>query len=283
MHRILMSLGSRWRLRPALAQVPAAELAKPPANARHFVIQSTGGKHGDSWSWIAADGTRMGRESMNLRGQVFELDSSGKAGADGSLGHHDPRRDAAGRRRRDLHRQRRHRAAGRARSTPAPRAYSTRRRSMSSQGGPIDTNAWFLERAAREPGQDARPAARRQGHAQQADRRSTVGSGATKQTIDAVGGHRPQHLAASRSGPTRNDKFFGLTVGIAWLPEAYAGEQAKHREGAGRRHGARRRRGLAKALVKVPAGPVAFTHVRTVRRRRACDSSPTRRSSSTTA
>ena len=64
----------------ALAQVPPAELAKPPANARHFVIQSTGGKHGDSWIWVAADGTRMGRESMNLRGQVFELDSSGKAG-----------------------------------------------------------------------------------------------------------------------------------------------------------------------------------------------------------
>ncbi len=65
-----------------LAQVPASDLAKPPANARHFVIQSTGGKHGDSWSWVTADGTRMGRESMNLRGQVFELDSSGKAGPD---------------------------------------------------------------------------------------------------------------------------------------------------------------------------------------------------------
>src|SRR5689334_12401200 len=65
-----------------LAQTPASELAKPPATARHFVIQSTGGKHGDSWSWIAADGARMGRESMNLRGQVFELESSGKAGSD---------------------------------------------------------------------------------------------------------------------------------------------------------------------------------------------------------
>ena len=66
-----------------LAQVPAADLAKPPAEARHFVIQSTGGKHGDSWIWVAADGSRMGRESMNLRGQVFELDSTGKAGPDG--------------------------------------------------------------------------------------------------------------------------------------------------------------------------------------------------------
>src|SRR5262245_12654668 len=67
----------------AFAQVAVSDLAKPPASARHFVIQSTGGKHGDSWMWATADGTRMGRESMNLRGQVFELDSSGKAGPDG--------------------------------------------------------------------------------------------------------------------------------------------------------------------------------------------------------
>src|SRR4051812_2422279 len=82
MHRIL---GAAWLLAmtSVLAQVPPADLAKPPATARHFIIQSTGGKHGDSWTWVAPDGTRMARESMNLRGQVFELDSSGKAGADG--------------------------------------------------------------------------------------------------------------------------------------------------------------------------------------------------------
>jgi hypothetical protein len=67
----------------AAAQTPVADLAKPPANAQHFVIESTGGKHGDSWIWVAANGIRMGRESMNLRGQVFELDSEGKAGPDG--------------------------------------------------------------------------------------------------------------------------------------------------------------------------------------------------------
>jgi hypothetical protein len=85
MHRTRVSIGllAAAVASAALAQVPAADLSKPPANARHFVIQSTGGKHGDSWSWVAPDGIRMGRESMNLRGQVFELDSSGKAGADG--------------------------------------------------------------------------------------------------------------------------------------------------------------------------------------------------------
>lgn len=69
----------------AWTQVPTEQLAKPPANARHYLIQSTAGKHGDSWTWTTPDGKRMGRESMNLRGQVFELDSTGKPGKDGMV------------------------------------------------------------------------------------------------------------------------------------------------------------------------------------------------------
>ena len=69
----------------ATAQLPTADLAKPPAGATHYIIQSTGGKHGDSWRWTAPDGARMARESINLRGQVFELDSSGRSGNDGML------------------------------------------------------------------------------------------------------------------------------------------------------------------------------------------------------
>ena len=67
----------------AMAQTPTAELAKPPADARHFVIMSTGGKHGDSWAWTLPDGTRMSRESLNLRGQVWEIDTSVASGTDG--------------------------------------------------------------------------------------------------------------------------------------------------------------------------------------------------------
>jgi len=67
-----------------LAQTPKDQLAKPPADAHHYVIESTGGKHGDSWMWVSADGAHMGRESMNLRGQVWEIDSSGKPGVAGS-------------------------------------------------------------------------------------------------------------------------------------------------------------------------------------------------------
>src|SRR3954449_312962 len=67
----------------ARAQPLVADLAKPPADAEHLIISSTGGKHGDSWIWRAPDGTLMGRESMNLRGQVFETESAEKLNADG--------------------------------------------------------------------------------------------------------------------------------------------------------------------------------------------------------
>ena len=71
---------------PALADpVPVSALAVPPASAQQFVIMSAAGKHGTSARWTTPDGTRMGRESMNLRGQIFEVDSAAGVGPDGML------------------------------------------------------------------------------------------------------------------------------------------------------------------------------------------------------
>jgi hypothetical protein len=82
--RILAVAVSCAALAGALAaQTPGAGLATPPAGARHFVIQSVAARHGDSWIWVTPDGVRMGRETFNLRGQIFDVDSSGKAGSDG--------------------------------------------------------------------------------------------------------------------------------------------------------------------------------------------------------
>jgi imidazolonepropionase-like amidohydrolase len=58
-----------------------------------------------------------------------------------------------------------------------------------------------------------------------------------------------------------NNKFFALTVGLAWLPEAYAAEQKKI-EDAQAKAVAARAAALANALVTIPARPVAFTGVR---------------------
>src|SRR5687767_2357942 len=69
---IVLLTGCSWA---SNAQVPKSELAKPPASATHYIVQSTAGPHGESWVWTTSDGARAARESMNLRGQVWEMDS----------------------------------------------------------------------------------------------------------------------------------------------------------------------------------------------------------------
>jgi cytosine/adenosine deaminase-related metal-dependent hydrolase len=258
MRRILLSISLTAAVAAASAQVPVAELAKPPAGARHFIIQSTGGKHGDSWTWVAADGTRMGRESMNLRGQVFELDSSGKAGADGlpsslTIRGVTPQGDAAetftisgG-------------TAGWKSPVDAGTASYAAPAFYVSQGGPIDTTAWFLEALLARPDKslDLLPGGKARA-AKLVD--LAVGDGTAKQTITlwAITGISTSPLPIWSDA---NNRFFALTFGIAWLPETYAGEQKRIEEAQAGAMAAQAP-GLVKALVTVPVAPVAFTGVR---------------------
>jgi imidazolonepropionase-like amidohydrolase len=241
-----------------LAQVPTSELAKPPANARHFIIQSTGGKHGDSWLWVTADGTRVGRESMNLRGQVFELDSSSKAGPDGmpsmiTIRGVTPQGDAG---------ETFTIAGGEARwKSPidgGAEKYSTPAFYV-SQGGPIETTAWFLEALLARPDKTL---SLLPGGKAQAARLSEleVGSGAARQTITlwAVTGVSNSPLPVWGDASNR---FFGVAFGLAWLPEEYAGEQSKIQDAQSKAMAAQAP-ALARELARVPAGPVAFAHVR---------------------
>ena len=69
----------------AAAPTPVSDLAKPPADAQRFTIMSTAGRHGWSTRWVTADGQHMARESLLLRGQVFEVDSASHLGADGMM------------------------------------------------------------------------------------------------------------------------------------------------------------------------------------------------------
>jgi imidazolonepropionase-like amidohydrolase len=60
---------------PSLAApTPKDQLLVPPAGADHFVIVSTAGKHGDEWRWTQADGSTAYRQSILLRGLIFEQD-----------------------------------------------------------------------------------------------------------------------------------------------------------------------------------------------------------------
>ncbi|HEX9964731.1 MAG TPA: amidohydrolase family protein [Allosphingosinicella sp.] len=76
---LALSAASSW------AQVPVDQLAKPPADARRYMIMSTAGKHGEASGWTAADGTRWARASLVLRGQVWEIDESATLGPDGMV------------------------------------------------------------------------------------------------------------------------------------------------------------------------------------------------------
>jgi imidazolonepropionase-like amidohydrolase len=65
------------------APTPKEQLLVPPAGADHFVVVSAAGKHGDEWRWTQADGSLAYRESILLRGLVFEQDEVVKLDANG--------------------------------------------------------------------------------------------------------------------------------------------------------------------------------------------------------
>jgi imidazolonepropionase-like amidohydrolase len=243
----------------SLAQVPAADLYAPPSDAQHFIIQSTGGKHGDSWSWVAADGARMGRESMNLRGQVWDMDYKGEPGTNGmprtmTIRGVTPQGDAG-------------ESFGAAGGTAQWRSPVDAGSSAYSghafyfpQGGPIATNAWFFERllAAPDKSLDLLPGGR--AHAVRLTSLEVGNGSAPKQTItlwSVTGlGNSPLPMWADAK-----DRFFALTTGIGWLPDLYAGEQ-KRMEATQAAAMAVQTAALSKSLTKIPAAPVAFVNVR---------------------
>ncbi len=241
----------------ALAQVPKEQLAKPPATATHYLIQSTGGKHGDSYRWTTADGTHMARESLLLRGQVFEQDSATKDGKDGMpssivIRGYTPTGDAG---------ETFSIAAGKA-SWKSPidagsAAYSTPA-FYASQGGPIDNTAWFLERVLAAPGRKIKLLPGGEARAEKLTT-VTVGKGATAKEVTAwaVYGIGTQPIPVWADA---NNKFFGFVFFLSWLPEQYANEHAHLNEAQTKAMAAEAPK-IYQSQVKVPNAPVAFTHV----------------------
>lgn len=240
------------------AQVEKSALAQPPASATHYIIQSTAGRHGESWRWSTSDGTRMARESMNLRGQVWEMDSSSKAGADGMPARIEvrgvtPTGDAA-----ETFEIVGARASWKSpvdsgsASYAAPVFYMT-------QSGPIDNAALFLEHILATPDKTLNLLP---GGKARAEKLTTVevGNGAAKQTATAWA------ITGVSNAPVpmwsdANGKFFGMVYFLSWLPEQYAGEHERLTQ-AQTKALAARAPALAKSLVKTPANAVAFTHVK---------------------
>ncbi|MES2127499.1 MAG: amidohydrolase family protein [Pseudomonadota bacterium] len=246
-------------LRGVAAPVPAAELAKPPVDARHYLIVSTGGKHGDSWSWTGPNGERMSRESMNLRGQVWEMDMRARAGADGmptelAVRGATPQGDAA----------ETFEAKGGRGSWRSPVDQGSKDKIggafYTSQGGPVDNVAWFVERLLAQPDKTMNLLPAGKARASKLASLDVSGTGGVHQKIDLWSisgiGNAPLPVWADAQG-----RFFGFSVGIGWLPEAYAGvlDQLEKAQAAAL---AVQTAALAKSLGTTPSTPVAFVHTR---------------------
>ena len=242
----------------ARAQTPVGDLAKPPADAEHLIISSTGGKHGDSWIWQTPDGTRMGRESMNLRGQVFETDSATKFGAEDlptsvTVRGFTPNGDAG-----ETFTVADGKASWKSPIDAGGAPYSAPSFYIAF-GGPMQLNAQFVERLIASPDKSLPLLPGGKATAEKLTSLE-IGNGDKKKTVTAwaVSGLGNSPIPVWTNA---NNKFFGLTVGISWLPDGYESEREKLQKAQGDALAARMPT-LAKSLAKVPTTPVAFTNVK---------------------
>jgi imidazolonepropionase-like amidohydrolase len=81
-HTILAALLAATAPAALAAPVPKDQLLVPPKDATHYVVVSTAGKHGDEYMWTLPDGRLAFRQSILLRGLVFEVDETIRLGAD---------------------------------------------------------------------------------------------------------------------------------------------------------------------------------------------------------
>jgi imidazolonepropionase-like amidohydrolase len=241
------------------AQVPVDHLAKPPAGAQAFTILSTSGTNGKAFIWTADDGARMSRESILLRGQVWELDQKVVLGPDAMpsafvIRGVTPQGDAS----------ETFRIAGSNATWKSPvdaggSAYTSPAFYVTEGGTWSGGMQLLIEALIASP--DKSLPLLPGGHAR-AERLTelSVGVGAAKKTVTAWAilglSPPPQPVWVTADG-----KFFGLVGGLAILPIGYE-DQLLALDKAQDDALAARSPALVKSLVKTPSGPVAFTHVR---------------------
>ncbi|HEX3652878.1 MAG TPA: amidohydrolase family protein [Rhizomicrobium sp.] len=242
----------------AHALIPVDQLAKSPAGAQQYTILSKAGPHGHSAVWRLADGAIMSRDSLNLRGQVFELEQATHLGADGIVDRvvvrgFTPNGDAA-----ETFTVANGQATWKSQVDSGAAPYTTPAEYVTA-GGSFEGIAILIEALLNRP--DKSLALLPSGHAS-AERISQieVGEGPAKKTIVcwAITGLGNSPIPV---WTTTDNKFFGAYFGLALLPVGYEGAldaivKAQTDALAGRAPVIRN------AVLKTPAGPVAFSHVR---------------------
>ncbi|HWT12959.1 MAG TPA: amidohydrolase family protein [Allosphingosinicella sp.] len=242
----------------ATAQVPADQLMAPPADARRFLIVSGAGEHGRAALWRDRDGTINARESILLRGFVFEQDQAIHVGPTGVpdrvvVRGVDPSGDVA-----ETFEVTDGTARWTTRSDEGTSPFDGRSYYVTA-GGPFVGNAAFAEALYRAPGQ--RLSLLPNGEARLVRlTEATVGEGERRRTVTAYAVEgvalNPQPVWLNSDG-----SFFAIVSGLALMPEGYADARAAL-EHAQEEALAQRSPAIARRFGRVPAEPVAFTNVR---------------------
>jgi len=240
------------------AQTPTDQLMAPPAGAKKFVIVSAAGPHGWSSHWKQEDGTLLSRESLLLRGMVWEQDAAihlGKKGQpdkiiirgvtpSGDAGETFTLNDGEARWKSPI-------------DTGSKRSDGTSH--YVTQGGTISSVGILAEclfaapsrKLPLLPGGEARLVKLTD---------LVVGQGPTRQTVTAysMDGLSTMPVPVWLDG---KGQFFAFVMGLGFVPEEYAGEFATL-EKAQSAALATRAPAIAKRFGITPATPVAFTHVK---------------------
>jgi imidazolonepropionase-like amidohydrolase len=259
----ILALGLLAHSTMTRAQVPAQvvvdQLAKPTATAQKFTILSTAGTHGKAFLWTGEDGSRMSRESILLRGQVWELDQKVVIGKDGMPSSWvvrgiTPQGDAA----------ESFQVVGGQASWKSPVDSGTASYAPGmfyvSDGGPNSGgNQLLLETLLASPSKSLPLLPGGRARVERLTELS-VGQGDMKKTVTAwaVFGLAPSPIPM---WTTADGKFFGSINGLGILPVGYEGDLVAL-EKAQDDALAARSPVLYKTLLKTPRGAVAFTHVR---------------------
>ncbi|MGA9668364.1 MAG: amidohydrolase family protein [Terracidiphilus sp.] len=256
---LLASVGLLPAFSTMQAQVPADQLAKAPADAQAFTILSTSGTNGKAFIWTASDGSRMSRESLLLRGQVWELDQKVTIGADTMpsalvVRGVTPQGDAA-----ESFQVASAKATWRSPVDAGGSAYTSPAFYVAEGGTLSGGTQLLIEALLASPDKSLPLLPGGRAHAERLTELS-VGTGAAKKTVTAWAilglSPSPQPVWVTADG-----KFFGLVNGLAILPVGYE-DQLIALDKAQDDALAARSPALVKSLLKTPQGSVAFTHVR---------------------
>lgn len=253
-----LSLAALFAATASTAQVSVDQLAKPPADAKQFVILSKAGQHGKSEAWTLPDGTEMVRDSLLLRGQVFEQDEAIKFGPDGMpssivIRGFTPNGDSA-----ETFSIAGGQASWKSQVDQGHAAYSTPALYVPAGGGFLGGLILF-DRLLAAPDKSL---ALLPGGRATAERAAEleVGDGPARKKIVlwliSGLGNSPAPVWSTEDG-----HFFAADGGLTILPAGYESALEAIDKAQDEAISARSPR-LVKELLKTPSGPVAFTHVK---------------------